>query len=157
MAISLKSMSANENSLASRMIWVSFKDLRFKIRYVSRATMQAIADQCSGAEFVPGANAGQRVRKLDTDALMRTLTTTIVKGWDGVTLRSLQRLMVLDIPSGTDLDAPVEFTEENLLSVVASAHDLDGFLQECATDPSLFKSPIDEDLTKNSKPSQSGT
>lgn len=149
MAIQLTSLIPEEKSLNARRTWVEFKGVQFEIRYVSRATMQRILDQCTGAEYVPG-TAGSRVRKIDNDKLSRAVATTIVLNWQKATIASLQRILPLNVPEGTNVDEPIPFTADNLMAVVGNAHDLDGFLQECATDASIFRHPEDEVLTKNS-------
>jgi hypothetical protein len=157
MAINLKKLALSENDLASRLIWVEFKGVKFQIRYVSRATLVALADQYKIAAFDP--KRGGRTVSVDAKKFIEALAKTIVNNWENATPRVLTALYPLDLSSlsEADKDSALEFNIENLLEVMENANGLDDYLQECAQEAALFRSPADSSLEKNSKTSQTTT
>lgn len=156
MAIDIKKLAVTEEKLAYRLVWVGFKDVNFQIRYVSRSTLQAIVESCTVYVFDPKKRG--RTPQIDTDRFPQALAATIVKDWKDVTPKSLAALYPVDLTplSEEERNAPIPFTIDNLVEVMSKANMLEDFLQECATEPSLFKPTEDEGLTKNSLPSPSG-
>lgn len=154
--INLKSLVPSESVLNKRLIWVNFKGVKFQVRYISRITLSTIAEQCVVAGYDSTKKA--RSRQLDPQKFAKAMATTIVHDWQGATLRALANIMPINLEGMTpaQLDADVPFNEENLCMVVENAHELDGFLQECAVDASLFRADNAEDVTKNSVSSLSG-
>jgi hypothetical protein len=155
--IDLKKLIPSEQDLSKKTTWVEFKGIKFKLRYVSRASLMKLAESSMIAGYDPKAKG--RIRNVNVDKYIDQVFTSIVVGWDNCTLRTLSNIMPLNL-NGTPeekLDEAVEFTTENMLATVKNVHDLDNFLQECAVDAALFKHPNDEELTKNLPSSPSGT
>jgi hypothetical protein len=152
--LNLKNLALNEDALSKRLVWVDFKGVKFQIRYLSRATLAALAEQFRVAAF--DQRTGQRNITLDADKFIPALAETMVKNWDGATPEVLSLLYPLNLESLSpeDRKTPMEFNQENLLEVMKNANGLDEFLQTCATDAGLFRSPAAESLEKNSSPSQ---
>ena len=157
MAISLNKFIPTESDLTKKTAWVDFKGIRFKIRYISRVTLMSIAETCMVSSY--DVKTKGRTKTLDPQPFVKSIAKAIVLGWENCTLKTLSDILPLvdttNVPD-EELNEPVPFTEENLISVVLGAHDLDSFLQESAMDASLFKSPQAEELEKNSETSQSG-
>jgi len=154
MSFNLKSAVPTEADLAHRTTWVEFKGIRFQIRYISRATLLHLGEQCRVLAW--DAKARTRTQSLDADKFIDLIATTIVQGWDRCTPANLSKVMPINTTGvdKEDLENPIEFNKENLLLVVKNVHELDNFLQDCATDASAFRPVEDEELTKNSQTSQ---
>lgn len=157
MALNLKKLACSEDQLSKRLVWVEFKGVRFQIRYLSRAALQALAEQFKIAAF--NNKTGNREFTLDADKFIPALAEAMVRNWDGATPEALTLLYPLDLTELADEDRskPLEFTRENLLEVMKNANGLDEYLQTCAQDAGLFRSPIAESLEKNSSSSQTTT
>ena len=157
MAFKLKDLALPEAKLNERMVWVNFKGCEFQIRYISKATLQAIAESCKVAVFDP--KKGGRSVTLEPDKFVAGLANAIVKNWNKVTPRTLTTLYPMDLSglSEEEKDKPIEFNSDNLLEVLLKANSLDDFLQECATEAGLFRIEAEKSLEKNSSTSQSIT
>lgn len=147
--IDLSKLVPKESDLGKRTVWVDFKGVRFKIRYISRATLMSIAEHCTIAGYDQVSKT--RNRRLDIDKYVGEIASTIVQDWEKCTVESLSKLMVMNVEGLTEeqIKAPIPFTRENLVMVIKNVHDLDGFLQDCSVDADLFKPTQDGELTKN--------
>jgi hypothetical protein len=154
--IDLTKLVPKETELSKRVTWVEFKGVKFLVRYISRATLMSIAEQCTIAGYDPQAKA--RSRRLNPDKYVEEIATTMIKDWDNCTLETLSRLMVFDGGLPADkMQEKIPFNKDNLMMVIRNVHELDGFIQECAIDASLFKPVQDGELTKNLPSSPSTT
>ena len=155
--IDLQKLIPKEDDLAKKTAWVEFKGIRFKIRYVSRASLMKLAESSMIAGYDPKQKG--RVKNINVDKYIDQVFSALVLDWEDCTVQALSNIMPLNL-EGIDeakLKELVPFTKENMLSVVKNVHDLDNFLQECAVDASLFRHSNDGELTKNLQSSPSGT
>lgn len=157
MALNLKKLALTEDDLSKRLTGVEFKGIKFLIRYISRATLSALAEQFRVAAF--DQKTGQRHITLDGDKFIPALAAAMVKNWEGATPENLSLLYPLNLDALTpeERKQELEFNQENLLEVMKNANGLDEFLQTCATDAGLFRAPAAESLEKNSSPSPTTT
>lgn len=135
---------------AARTVEVDFKGIRFKVRHVNRTQLFNLGQSCTILSY--DANTKTRVPRLDLPKLAKALANVLVVDWSGVTLRTLQGLMVLDGVDKLDaaqLDAPIPFTTENLEMLLTNANGLDEFLQDVAMDPANFRTVPPSELAKN--------
>lgn len=130
---------------------VEFKDqMRFTVRYLSRVKARAIAEASSYVGY--SSQEKGRSKQLDGEKLIDALLKHIVIGWSGITLRKLSKHMPLETGGMLDseLDADLPFTQADLKMIVEGVKDLDGFLNECATELSTFETAAQPDAEKNS-------
>ena len=135
---------------ATRTVDVEFKGMTFTVRYINRTRLLTIAQSCTILAYDPTTRG--KTPKLDHGKLTRALAEVLVAGWSRVTLRNLQRAMMLENLNGLtadQLDEPIPFNLEALEAVLANANGLDEFLQETATDADNFKQIPREDAVKN--------
>lgn len=133
-----------------RTVTVDFKGVRFTVRYVSRQQLFTMAQQCQVLAYDKGSKK-QTVR-LDLPKMTKMVADAIVVGWSGLTLDTLQNLMVLEGVDGLDdakLQEPIPFSAETMQELLLGVNGLDDFLQEIATDPSNFRTTSPEELEKN--------
>lgn len=140
-----------------RTIWVEFKGIRLRIRYLTREVLSEMGQQCAFLAY--DAEKKQRTRKLDVVRLTEMLAEAIVVNWDGVTPHSLQQLFPIDMNRVPvqKREEPLAFNKKNLMVVLQNTNGLDEFLQNAATEASNFQSVPSEDLEKNSETTQSGS
>jgi hypothetical protein len=155
--IDLQKLIPTETDLSKKTTWVEFKGIRFKVRYVSRASLMKLAESSMIAGYDPKQKG--RVRNVNVDKYIDQVFSSILVDWENCTPRTLSNIMLLNVEGLDDekLDSKIPFTRDNMLSVVKNVHDLDNFIQECAVDAALFKHPNDEELTKNLPSSPTGT
>lgn len=147
--IDLTKLVPKESDLSKRTTLVEFKGIKFRIRYMSRATLMSLAEHCTISGYDPTSKV--RKGKLDVDKYISEIATTIVQDWENCTVATLSKLMVMNVDGlpAEKLEEPIPFNKDNLMMVVRNVHDLDAYLQDCSTDASIFKPAQDEALTKN--------
>lgn len=137
--------------------WVEFRNgLEFDVRFVSRAELQRIAQRCTVLRYDPKAKT--RVPRLDSERFVRDFCDRAVKGWRGITPDSISTLVPVDLGKLTEEQrrSPIEFSLDNLVSLVSNAYELDDFLQDAVSDVSVFR-PNQAEEMGNSESSQSGS
>lgn len=128
----------------------------FKLKYISRAKLSRIGKSCTRLIYDETQKA--RVSQVDPDKLVEQFCAQSVCGWSGVTLRSLSRIVDLDISQcdPTTVDSEIDFSQDQLLPVVRAAYGLDAFLQESACDIKVFRPDLEAELG-NLRGSQTGS
>ena len=97
-------MSANTEKIT----WVEFRDkVRLKIAYLPRPRFKALVDESTIRRLSPETKMQEQFT--DPKRLMRLFVNTVIKDWDGVTLRVLSTLTAIDTTGFTDeqLDQPI--------------------------------------------------
>jgi hypothetical protein len=117
---------------------------RFTIRFVSRAALQAIAENCTVMAY--SGQSKTRNRTIDPAAFNDAIARAIVVGWSNVTAEVLGKLMPLDLSKFEDTKAELPFSYEDLKTVLMNTPELDNFLQECAMDMATFRASKDDAL-----------
>lgn len=119
---------------------IEYKDgLTFKLRYVSRADLNRVTNQCITRKW--DSKAKQAVPRLDTDKLVTVFCDMAVLGWSGAKVRVLRGLMPMVLPENVteaQLDLEVPFSQGNLVTLMKNCFDLDEFLQNAACDIKNF-------------------
>lgn len=133
-----------------RTVTVDFKGVRFTVRYVSRQQLFTMAQQCQVLAY--DKTSRKQTVRLDLPKMTKMVAEAIVENWSGLTLDTIQNLMVLEGVTGLteeQLKAPIPFSQETMQELLLNVNGLDDFLQEVATDPSNFRTTPPEDLEKN--------
>lgn len=134
----------------SRTTEVTFRGVKFRVRYMSRTHLFTIGQQCTVLTY--DSQRKTRTNQLDPIKLSEMLGAAMVAGWEGLTFRTIQNLMVLenaDQLTQEQLDMPVEFTPENVSLLLSNSPALSEALQDISSDPSNFRSGNAEELEKN--------
>jgi hypothetical protein len=120
--------------------WIEFRPgVRFKLRYLTRPQLRKITQECMVSKFDKDSKA--RINQLDSKLLAKAYIENVVVGWDGVTVRFINsELCPLDVAGLSDaqLDAPLEYSASQIEVLLDQAYELDTFIQEASTDPTLF-------------------
>lgn len=138
------------------LMWVEFQyGIFFQLKYLNRQTLQKLSKQATIMKYDSSVKA--RVPQLDADAVTEGFFKIAVKGWRGVTPRSLSKIVPIALESLTDAqkDEEIPFSQQSLLAITKEAYELDQFLQNAATDISTFD-PDKEPSEKNSEASPLG-
>ena len=143
---------ARESTLASRLIadkeltaWVEHQDgTRFQVVFLNRPRLKKLMLNSQVMQF----NGKERVSVVDNDKLANAFCAAAVRGWEGITPRTVSNLIPYDLKGLTpeELDKPVEFSQANMVIVFQNARDLDTFLMDAATDIRTFKPELEAEL-----------
>lgn len=138
-------------------IWVQYKDtgISFEVNFMSKARFKVLTDQCSS--LVYNAESKTHQPKIDTKKLAAAYVEQAVKGWKGVTPKSLAAIAPVELSNLTEEQRNTElaYSADSMKFLVESTFELDTFLQEVTMNPALFNQTVVpfEDAAKNSKSS----
>lgn len=127
--------------------WVEFKNgISFQLKFVARATVQAITEQNTELRFDPRQKT--RMPRINPEGLTADFVEAGVLNWKGVTPNSLAEIIPLDIAAypAEERDKELPYNKEDCVAVVRAAYELDSFLQENCTDIAVFRSKQESEV-----------
>lgn len=143
--------------IVSPSAWVEYKEgISFHLRFMSKAKFRQLADDCTESRYNP--QQQRREPKLDATKFTRLFLSQCLLDWRGVTLKSVSRIMEIDLSGYTpeECEQPLPFSAEEATKLIDMVYDLDSFLQAAITDIKTFRPTLEDEL-KNSERSQSGS
>lgn len=132
MAISLKTLL-----VPSKTVEVEYPGLsgfKIEVSFLSRETLLNIRKKATKTTY----KNRQPVEELNDDLFLQLYVREAVKGWTGLKLGYLEQLAPVDL-SGQDLDAELEFSDENALFLMKSSANFDAFISESVTELGNFQ------------------
>ena len=130
--LSLKSLLVPSKS--SEVEFPGFNGFKVNLSFLSRETLVAIRKKATKITF----KNRQPTEELNDDLFLELYVQASIKGWSGLKLSYLEQLAPVDL-SKQDLDAELEFTEENALFLMKSSSNFDSWVSEQVTDLGNFQ------------------
>jgi hypothetical protein len=129
--LSLKTLLVPSKSLEVE--YPGMPDFKVSVAFLSRETLQSIRKKATKTSF----KNRQPVEELNDDLFLELYVKASVKGWSGLKLKYLEQLAPVDL-SDQDLDAELEYSEENALYLMKNSTNFDSFISEQVTDLGNF-------------------
>ena len=129
--LSLKNLLVPSKSLEVE--YPGMPEFKVQVAFLSRETLQQIRKKATKTSF----KNRQPVEELNDELFLELYVKAAVKGWSGLKLSYLEQLAPVDL-SGQDLDAELEYSEENALYLMKSSVNFDAFISEQVTDLGNF-------------------
>lgn len=129
--LSLKSLLVPSKSLEVE--YPGMPDFKVSLAFLSRETLQTIRKKASKTTF----KNRQPVEELNDELFLELYVKSTVKGWSGLKLKYLEQLAPVDL-TGQDLEAELEYSEENALFLMKNSTNFDSFVSEQVTDLGNF-------------------
>jgi len=130
--ISLKSLLVPSKSI--EMDFPGFNGFKVNLSFLSRETLVAIRKKATKLTF----KNRQPTEELNDDLFLELYVQASVKGWSGFKLAYLEQLAPVDL-SKQDLEAELEFSDENALFLMKSSSNFDSWVSEQVTDLGNFQ------------------
>ena len=124
----------------SKSTWIDFPGLAgFSVEVVnlSRKELSLLRKRCTTQKF--DRKSRQLMENLDEDKFVEEFSKASIKGWKGLTLESLETLILIDT-DGQDPKAEVGYSLENAELLVANSSEFDTWLNEVVFDLDNFRS-----------------
>jgi hypothetical protein len=131
MSISLKTLLVPSKSLEVE--YPGMPEFKIQIAFLSRETLQSIRKKSTKTTF----KNRQPVEELNDELFLELYVKSAIKGWSGLKLKYLEQLAPVDL-SGQDVDAELEYSEENALYLMKNSTNFDSFVSEQVTDLGNF-------------------
>lgn len=129
--LSLKTLLVPSKSLEVE--YPGMPDFKIQVSFLSRETLQSIRKKATKTSF----KNRQPVDELNDELFLELYVKSAVKGWSGLKLRYLEQLAPVDL-TGQDMDAELEYSEENALYLMKNSANFDSFISEQVTDLGNF-------------------
>jgi hypothetical protein len=131
MSISLKNLLVPSKALEVE--YPGMPEFKIQVAFLSRETLQTIRKKSTKTSF----KNRQPVEELNDELFLELYVKSAVKGWTGLKLKYLEQLAPVDL-TGQDLDAELEYSEENALYLMKNSSNFDSFVSEQVTDLGNF-------------------
>jgi hypothetical protein len=145
-------MSKIANLIAKEtVIDVEFPDIEgfvVKLVYLGRDELVRIRNSSLAYKF--NKRTRQREEEVDSDKFIEEYTRRAIKGWNGLKVGHLPKLLPVDI-SALDPNEPVDYSEEDALDLIKNSTVFDQFVTDAMNDYEKFSIGKREQDSKNSR------
>jgi len=107
---------------------------KVKVNFLSRETLVNIRKKSTKTTF----KNRQATDELNDEVFLQLYVKESIKGWEGLKLSYLEQLAPVDL-TGQDLEAELDFSEENALFLMKNSSNFDAFVSETVTDLGNFQ------------------
>ena len=130
-ALTLKSLLVP--SKATEVDYPGFNGFKINVVFLSRETLVSIRKKATKNTF----KNRVAIEELDDKMFLQLYVQAAVKGWSGLKLAYLNDLAPVDL-TGQDLEAELEYSEDNALFLMQSSANFDAFISETVTELGNF-------------------
>lgn len=116
-----------------------FSGFKVQLSFLSREKLVEIRKKATKMTF----KNRQAVEELNDDVFLQLYVKSAIKGWTGFKLSYLEQLAPVDL-TDQDMDAELEYTEENALFLMKSSSNFDAWISEQVTDLGNFQKSSDK-------------
>lgn len=134
MSISLQSLLTPQKVV--EVDYPGYTGFKLKIAFLSREEIIKIRKRCTITKF--DKRSRQPLDELDEELFLKNYVNAVVRGWTGLKFKFLQELMLVDLSGVQDLEAELEYNEENALVLLKNSSEVDGFITEVTGDLANF-------------------
>lgn len=134
MSISLQSLLTPQKVV--EVDYPGYEGFKLKIAFLSREEIIKIRKRCTITKF--DKRSRQPLDELDEELFLKNYVNAVVRGWTGLKFKFLQELMLVDLSGVQDLEAELEYNEENALVLLKNSSEVDGFITEVTGDLANF-------------------
>ena len=120
--VSLKSLLVPSKSVEAE--FPGFAGFKVQLSFLSRETLVSIRKKATKISF----KNRQPVEELNDDLFLQLYVAACIKGWSGLTLSYLEQLAPVDLSGQKDLEAELEYSEENALFLMKSSSNFDSWV-----------------------------
>ena len=124
------------------------EDFKVDLAFLSKESNQALFKKCQRTHIDP--KTRQPVEKFDEDLFLDIYVKSIIKGWEGLKLKYLKELLLIQIPHDQE-ETDLEYTEQNALDLMKNSVIFDNWVSEVISDLGNF---ISSSLMKKSNVSK---
>lgn len=106
------------------------------VGFISKEATRKMLDRATTTKF------NKRTHKpedeVDNDIFLKMYAKALIKGWTGLKLSYLMELLPVDLSSMDNLDAELEYSDENALELLKNSIDFDNWLSSVVNDVKKF-------------------
>jgi len=140
----IKNMMINE-----KVVEVEFPDsdnFYVSLSYLSREKLLKIRNRAMVIKF--NKRSRQREEEIDNDKFLEEYSREVIKGWRGLTLRELSRILPVET-AGQDLEKEIPYSEEDALELLRNSTIFDQFVTDSMNDFEAWENDRVDSQQKN--------
>lgn len=140
----IKNLMINE-----KVVEVEFPDsdnFYVSLTYLNREKLTKIRNRSLTIKF--NKRSRQREEEVDNEKFLEEYAREVVRGWRGLTIRELARLMPIET-AGANLEEEVPYSEEDALELLRNSTIFDQFVTDCQNDFEVFEKDKTDSQVKN--------
>ena len=131
-SLSLKSLLVPSNLVEVE--FPGFSGFKVQLSFLSRETLVGIRKKATKITF----KNRQPTEELNDDLFLQLYVAASIKGWTGFKLSYLEQLAPVDL-TGQDMNAELDYSEENALFLMKSSSNFDSWVSENVTELGNFQ------------------
>jgi hypothetical protein len=135
--VSATSLSLKSLLVPSKLVEVEFpgfSGFKVQLSFLSRETLVGIRKKATKITF----KNRQPTEELNDDLFLQLYVAASIKGWTGFKLSYLEQLAPVDL-TGQDMNAELDYSEENALFLMKSSSNFDSWVSENVTELGNFQ------------------
>jgi len=135
--VSAPSLSLKSLLVPSKLVEVEFpgfSGFKVQLSFLSRETLVGIRKKATKITF----KNRQPTEELNDDLFLQLYVAASIKGWTGFKLSYLEQLAPVDL-TGQDMNAELDYSEENALFLMKSSSNFDSWVSENVTELGNFQ------------------
>jgi len=135
--VSAPSLSLKSLLVPSKLVKVDFpgfSGFNVQLSFLSRETLVGIRKKATKITF----KNRQPTEELNDDLFLQLYVAASIKGWTGFKLSYLEQLAPVDL-TGQDMNAELDYSEENALFLMKSSSNFDSWVSENVTELGNFQ------------------
>lgn len=132
-SLSLKSLLVPSKSVDAE--FPGFPGFQVSLSFLSRETLVSIRKKATKTTF----KNRQPTEELNDELFLQLYVQACIKGWKGFKLAYLEQLAPVDLSAQKDMDAELEYSEDNALFLMKSSANFDSWVSEQVTDLGNFQ------------------
>ena len=135
--VSATSLSLKSLLVPSKLVEVEFpgfSGFKVQLSFLSRETLVGIRKKATKITF----KNRQPTEELNDDLFLQLYVAASIKGWTGFKLSYLEQLAPVDL-TGHDMNAELDYSEENALFLMKSSSNFDSWVSENVTELGNFQ------------------
>ena len=133
-SLSLKSLLVPSKTVESE--FPGFPGFKVQLSFLSRETLVSIRKKATKTSF----KNRQPTEELNDELFLQLYVQSCIKGWSGFKLAYLEQLAPVDLSAQKDMEAELEYSEDNALFLMKSSANFDSWVSEIVTDLGNFQS-----------------
>ena len=132
-SLSLKSLLVPSKTVEAE--FPGFPGFKVQLSFLSRETLVSIRKKATKTSF----KNRQPTEELNDELFLQLYVQACIKGWEGFKLSYLEQLAPVDLSAQKDMDAELEYSEDNALFLMKSSANFDSWVSEQVTDLGNFQ------------------
>ena len=110
---------------------------KVELTHMSTGKLAEIRKDC--VKTIYNTQMGVPVQELDQEKWLTAFTKAVIVGWKGFTYAMLAEMLLIDESAIEDLDATVEYSVDNAVTLISKCSQFDGWVNNCLNDINNFR------------------